>query len=476
MDILSLIGWQRQGLEKQSGSLELSLAVGDRLQGRVSRLLYQNLALVDLLGGRFKAIAELKTPLDPGQRLNFKVMATTPRLTLQVVQSEKGAVPITPQSAPHPAPPALHILNPQQVHGLIKELQTLATVLKGTRANGKADAGIITNNNSAAEAAKVSTALERLASHLAPLDPQADPKTTAAQLLAHVRDGGQLFLQKLVDAVSFIPTTGDKDLQAVGENVPPLVDDRISQSLGEKLSQKLGDKLAPPMGDEGAKSAQTAAIGTAAAKSPLPQLLQADLKPHLQRLFIHLPTLMEALDPVQNLSSEGSRHLWSTMAALVEEMDSAQARLGEHRPEDPPAVMRHSMWVEGRDEPLRLNVYLPPKGRKKKDPAAPMISLLLDLERFGAVRVDVRERMVVLERMGVGEKQRQLSVNFLMNSQDACDDLGATVTPLERILEALYPQVDLKVLLAPDRIAAFEQDAGSAGPPSGNAGKLDIHI
>jgi hypothetical protein len=276
--------------------------------------------------------------------------------------------------------------------------------------------------------------------------------------------------------------SGDKLPRTAGEKVTPVAGDRISHGLGEKLAQGLGAKLSPSLGDEGAKSAETAAIRTAVAKTPLPQLLQADLKPHLQRLLIHLPTLMEALDPVHGLSSDGSRHLWSTVATLLEEMDGGQARLSEHRPEDPPAVMRHSMWVEGRDEPLRLNVYLPRKGRRKGNPATPMVSLLLNLERFGAVRVDVRERMVVREgmgvrkRIGVGDKQQQLSVNFLMNSQDACDDLGAAVAPLEGILEALYPQVDLKVSLAPDKIAAFKQDAGATGPPGGNTGKLDIHI
>lgn len=433
MDILSLIGWRREGLEKQGGSPEPSFEVGDRLYGRVSRLLQHNLALVDFLGGRFKAIAELKAPLNPGQRLNFEVSATTPRLTLQIVQSEKGAESATPLSPP-PLQTNLQILNPHQIRSLIRELQTLAAVLKRSPANGESVADIAANCNSTEESSKVSTALKRLASHLAPLD-QMDPKTTAKQLQAHLRDGGQLLLQKLVDAVQGRELDFDK------------ASDHLKTS---------GQVLGRP--DQGKASATTS------------HLLQADLKPHLQRLLIHLPTLMEDLDPTQSLSPEASRHLWSTVAALLEEMDSGQARLSEHRPEDPPAVMRHNMWVEGRDEPLRLNVYLPRKGRRKGNPAAPMVSLLLDLERFGAVRVDVRERM------GVGDRQQQLSVNFWMNSQDACDDMGAAVAPLEGILEALYPQVDLEVSLAPDKIAAFEQDARPVRPPDSKSGKLDIRI
>lgn len=550
MDILSLIGWRTEALEKASESRVPSLEVGDRLQGRVARLLSQNLALVDLLGGRFKAVAELKTPLDPGQRLIVKVTATTPQIILQVVADEKSPGGPAAPTGNRPGPATLQVLTPQQTRNLIAELKTLAAVLKGASMSGNpggTDSKIgpsgpdpFSNTGDrpppvAPEAIKVSVGLERLAGHLASLDPKGDPKATAAQLQAHVRDGGQLFLQKLVDIVqgkgfeqavtsedtkgaeqvktprqgmvpeqvktpeqrlmpeqgrgadvagnkiprilndkllepkvekapTAIPIPGDKAPPAADGKMPPLAGDRLTHGLGARLSQGLGDRVPPGESGPIATGTPSAEIASAASKTPLSHLLQVDLKPHLQRLLIQLPTLMETLDPSQNLSAEGSRHLWSTVAALLEEMESGQTRLTEHRPEDPPVAMRHSMWVEGRDDPLRLNVYLPRKGRKKDPGAAPMVSLLLDLERFGAVRVDVRDQ------------QQQLRVKFLMNSQAAYEDLVATVAPLEGILETLYPQVDLSVALAPEKVAAFDQDAGAVGRTGTNTGKLDIRI
>lgn len=548
MDIFSLIGWRTEALEKASESRVPSLAVGDRLKGRVARLLSQNLAVVDLLGGRFKAVAELKTPLDPGQRLNVKVTATTPQLILQVVTEEQPPGQTAASAGTRPAPATLQILTPQQTRHLIVELKTLAAVLKGASMSGKPagsgskigpsapDALFNPGNRpppGAPEAVKVSVALERLADHLTSLDPKGDPKATAAQLQAHVRDGGQLFLQKLVEIVQGkgfehavtseetrvaeqvrtpgrgmvaeqvkppgqavvseqgrgaevagnrmpqilndklldpkvekapIPITGLKPPPAVDGKTPPLAGDTLTHGLGEKLTRGLGDRAAA--GESGPRPTGTpsAEIASAVAKTPLSHLLLVDLKPHLQRLLIQLPTLMETLDPSQTLSAEGSRHLWSTVAALFEEMESSQTRLTEHRPEDPPVVMRHSMWVEGRDTPLRLNVYLPRKGGKKDPGATPMVSLLLDLERFGAVRVDVRDQ------------QQRLRVQFLMNSQAACDDLAEAVAPLEGMLKALYPQVALTVNVAPEKVAAFEQESAPAATTATNRGKLDIRI
>jgi len=405
MDILNLIGWRTAELERAAGSRLPDLKVGDRLQGRVARLLHQNLAVVDLLGGRFKAVAELKTPLDTGQSLNLEVKATTPRLTLQMLENKKGSPGSAPTSDTR-SRNVMRLLTPRQVRQLITEMRTLAKVLTDLPGQGTP------------RAAPVSTALERLVDHLTPLDPRSDPEEMATRLRARVRDGGLLFEHKLLAAAQ------------------------------EKASFPSGRPVAPQQQFHH---------------------LRSDLKPQLQRLLIQLPALMETLDPEQALSTEGSRQLWSAVTALLDEIEHGQNRLRDHRPEDPPAVMRHGMWVTGRDKPLQFNVYLPRKGGRKGDPTAnPMISLLLDLEHFGALRVDVGERCVS-DRQGLG-------VNFWTESETVSAELQAASAPLVTILETLYPLVDLKIAPAVDKIAAFEMEVGATLTRRGDSGRLDIRI
>lgn len=437
MDILSLIGWRAEGGAQTDHVQAPALKLGDRLEGRVARLLQRDLAVVELFGGRFKAVATLKTPLIQGQRLHLEVTATTPRLTFQSVGTltapETGAPPAA--TTPLDARPDL---NPQQLRSLIDEVVNLAARIKGSAAGALQT-----------EAGQVNVALARLAAHLRPLDLSADLKTIATQLQARVRDGGLFFEQKLAAAARHQPT-------------------------------QMADDPIPPTTTSGEPAKPSARLGSLQQHL---DLLKGDLKPNLQRLFMQLPALMEALEVEQRLSAEGSRQLWSTAATLLDEIEGGRDRLATHRPEEGPAVMRQSLWIEGRDEALRFNVYLPRKdgrkdgrrGERGKHPAeAPMISLLLQLERFGSLRVDVRELTSAEEP--TQHPPKRLGVDFWAASKEARDDLETTLAPLRQMLETLYPRVDLKVSLSPDKINAFEAEA----PPLASAGrdsrKLDLHI
>jgi hypothetical protein len=423
MDILSLIGWRPEAPGQPDRLQAPAFKVGDHLEGRVVRLLKQDLAVVDLLDGRFKAVAELKAPLDQGQRLLLQVTATRPRLTLQSVAGEKaGKAAAGPGSAARPSVP--RPLDLSQVRDLIKEIETLAARIKGPAAAGGTPVGV---------------ALERLAAHLRPLDLEAAPGTIAARLQERVRDGGLLFEHKLA---------------AVARQAPA----DLPLSAGERAN-----------------------LAAARPQLPLNPLLN-DLKPNLQRLFLELPPLMEAMDPEQRLSETGSRQLWSTAAALLEEIEGGQRRLSEQRPDEASAALRQSLWVQGRDKALRFNVYLPGKRRKgeggKGGAPVPVISMLLELERFGALRVDVREGAVGRTATGdaLSRSEKRLRVDFWADCEPVRDHLQAALPPLANILEALYPQVDLKVSLAPEKIAAFDADAPPAAPAGSNLRKLDLRV
>jgi hypothetical protein len=378
----------------------------------VARLLHQKLAVVELLGGRLRAIAELNTPLDAGQLLRLKVTATTPRLTLQTLAttSTHGG------AAAHQAGPAslIQLLDPSQVRRLIGELETLAAGLKA--ASGTDSPQVTT----------LIASLERLTGHLTPLDLRGEPEATAARLLAHVRDGGLFFEQKLTAAAQATAAREGKP-----EGAPPT-------AKGQSMAQA--------------------------------HALLSDLKPHLQRLLVQLPALMEMLDPGQQLTDEGGRLLWTTVTGLLEEIDAGHKQLTEQRPDKAFAILRHSMWIDGHGQPLHFNVHLPRKGggRKKDSAAAPMVSLLLDLRRFGTLRVDVRERP--------SRDSRQLTVNFWTQTEAVREDLETVGAPLTKILEHLYPEVALKIALAPDRIAAFEKANETPRNGQSDRGRLDIRV
>jgi hypothetical protein len=433
MDILSLIGWRAEGRAQTDHAQAPALKLGDRLEGRVTRLLQRDLAVVELFGGRVKAVAALKTPLVQGQRLHLEVTATTPRLTFQRVGTLTAPDTATAPAAitSSDARPDLH---PHQLRSLIDEVVNLAARIKGGAAVAMKTEG-----------EQVSAALARLAVHLRPLDLSADLKTMATQLQARVRDGGLFFEQKLAAAARHqtMPMAEDPTSPAV-TSVEPAKSSPMPGSLQQHL-----------------------------------ELLKSDLKPNLQRLFMQLPALMETLAVEQRLSAEASRQLWSTAATLLEEIEGGRERLATHRPEDGPAVVRHSLWIEGRDEALRFNVYLPRRGDRKgergKHPAeAPMISLLLQLERFGSLRVDVREFTSAAEP--ARHPSKRLGVDFWAASQKARDDLQSTLAPLAQMLETLYPLVDLKISLSPEKINAFEAEAPPSVSTVGDRPKLDLHI
>jgi hypothetical protein len=306
------------------------------------------------------------------------------------------------------------------VRRLIGELKMLATGLKAASGTG------------GPQVTTLMAALERLTGHLTPLDPRGEPEAMAAQILARVRDGGLFFERKLAAAA----------------------------------------------GEEKAEAAPSAPLR--AAESPAmaqTRPLLSDLKPHLQRLLIQLPLQMETLDPQQQLSEEGSRLLWTTVTSLLEEIDAGQKQLTEQRLGDTHAVMRHSMWIEGSEKPLRFNVYLPRKdggrkgGGRKGGPAAnPMVSLLLDLKRLGTLRVDVREQK--------NREKRCLGVDVWTQTKAVGEELQVTSAPLIDILRALYPQVDYKIEMDPDRVAAFDQadHAPHGGKGHGDRSRLDIRV
>jgi hypothetical protein len=431
MDILSLIGWRATDLEgadqdEAGRSRPPIFNVGDQLQGRVARLLHQKLAVVELLGGRLKAVAELNTPLDPGQHLHLKVTATTPRLTLQTLAtaSANGSAHGSADgvAAAHQARPAslIQLLDPSQARRLIGELKTLAA---GLEAASGTDSPQVT---------KLIASLERLTGHLTPLDPGGEPETLATRLLAHVRDGGLFFEQKLVAAAK--------------------------AAIAQATAAQEGKAEAAPPAAANPSMAQT-------------HPLLSDLKPHLQRLLIQLPVLMEALDPGQQPSEEGGRLLWTTVTGLLDGIDAGQKQLTEQRPDEALAVLRHSMWIEGRDKPMHFNVYLPRKGgggRKGSSATSPMVSLLLDLERFGTLRVDIRERP--------SRDSRQLTVTFWTQTEAVREDIETVGAPLANILEHLYPQVVLKVALAPDRVAAFEKADEAPRNGRSDRSRLDIRV
>jgi hypothetical protein len=426
MDILSLIGWRTgdlkgTGLDETDRTGLPTFEVGDQLQARVARLLHQKLAVVELLGGRLKALAELKTPLQPGQHLRLKVTATTPRLTLQTLAttSAEGG------PAAHEARTAglIQLLEPSQARRLIGELKTLTTGLQGSI------------GTDSPRVRSLILALERLTGHLTPLDPRGAPKAMADQLLARVRDGGLFFEHKLVAAAK-------------------------SATVQAAASQEEKAPAAPP-------APHPAAKGPSMAET---RPLLFDLKPHLQRLLVELPSLMETLDPRQQLTGEGNRLLWTTVTSLLEEIDAGQKQLSEQRPDEALAVVRHSMWIQGRDTPLHFNVYLPRKGggRKGGPATAPRVSLLLDLERFGTLRVDIRE--------GYKLEKKYLGVDVWTQTEAIGKELQAASAPLIEILRALYPQVELKVDLAPDRVAAFEKANAAPHSGQGSRSRLDIRV
>jgi hypothetical protein len=455
MDILSLIGWRTEGPAQTHRPQVPDLKVGDRLQGRVARLLQQDLAVVELFGGRFKAVAQLRAPLVQGQRLQLQVTATQPRLTFQSVAMDGEKAGGASQGGAAEAPQGMRRqLDPHQVRDLINELKTLAARIRGA-------------GEGAIERGPVSGALERLAAHLRPLEIQADPEKIAARLQERVRDGGLFFELKLAAAARQQPAQPPGD--PARRPVP------VKGPLPESRGAGLAAQGNPP------RTTREAQQPVAADRQPLPlNRLQNDLKPNLQRLFLQLPPLMEELAAEQRLTEEGSRQLWSTAANLLEEIEIGQRRLAAQRQDEAPAVIRQSLWLQGRDEALRFNVYLPRKrgegGRGDDDPGPrPMVALLLELDRFGKLRVDVRERYV--REGGAGPRPgKRLAVDFWAASEEVRDELQTALAPLTQILEALYPRVELKISLAPEKIASFDGDAPPAVPDGSNLRKLDLRV
>ena len=123
-------------------------------------------------------------------------------------------------------------------------------------------------------------------------------------------------------------------------------------------------------------------------------------------------------------------------------------------------MLTHWLPVEGQSQPLKIKLYYPKKEKPRVGEAPHYVCLLLDMDRLGPVRTD-------LKLTG-----RQLKVTFSVLTQDICQVFESALSSMMPTLEGLFEQVEALVQVSEEKIARFDEEQMVTLEPGG----IDIQV
>ncbi len=121
-------------------------------------------------------------------------------------------------------------------------------------------------------------------------------------------------------------------------------------------------------------------------------------------------------------------------------------------------VFTHLLPVKGQEAPVQLKVYYPKKGSPGDDDGQHRIALLLDMDRLGPVRVDLKMT------------NRQLQIHFFVRNDVVKQMFDAHTNDISDALHGHFEQVNIQSSVSVRKIEQFEGE-DLAGPP---LGRIDI--
>jgi hypothetical protein len=332
--------------------------------------------------GRSRVLAQMAFAVKPGEPLNLEVVENGAVLHFRAERPRTSVVKI-----PVPLVDFFKVLTPLQQEQLFQLVEGL-TAPSGSSPSADALPRDILNAVS-----RIMTMFESV-----PLDQPAD--TLAAWIKNAVEERGVFFEKRLADIVSETdPTT-----------------------LGETESGR-----------------QTSDRPDA--------LITRDIKPQLM-------ILKDFLDQAGNTQMTGAllndkdtgllRHFVEKMLNHVNQQQTHAVTRWEAGA--PHQVMVHLWPLQDLRAPVELKIYYPPKKREGGDHRQHRIAILLDMNRLGAVRVD-------LTMIG-----GNLQIGFFVASQALKDYFQKELPSVEAALAGKFGQLQLDVFVSQERIQQFHNE------------------
>lgn len=392
----------------------VSLKPGDHLAAKVLRIGTDQRVLMDF--GRFRALTYTDQTVKPGQTLMLKVMDSGSPIHMQILSDGK----VTHQ----PPMPQINVaqaltINQQRDLGplLNRMLESKALVSAFDDHQG------------------LRQALVDLRDLNAPLSLELPPKEIAAHLQLAIEERSLFFEKNL--AQWLIAASKDSSA-ALSRESPPAAADEAGDQAGH------GRSLAPIPDLPGLGEALLATRDLKAQllliKSFLNQINPADARTYASKPK-EVKFLQEVVDHLLGHLQEQQEHLIQR---------STQSHLFQ--------VMAHWLPVKDQNQPLKLKLYYPKKERPQDLDRPQYVCLLLDMDRLGPVRADLRLA------------GRELQVTFSVMTRDIRQAFESALRGIVPALEDLFDEVQALVQVSAEKIARFDEEQMVTSEP----GRIDL--
>jgi hypothetical protein len=378
-----------------------NLRVGDVLSGKVVRLESDGRLLIDL--GNFRALAHADFSVRPGETLHLKVVSTGVPLYLKTIGPEH-------QEASRSLPRfALDEVLDPKIRQRFMEISDRLTGRQGHR-------------DSAGLPPRVVQALSEVQSRMEPLSLNRPTDQIVQQLKSSIEDGGLFLEKKLAEAI-------------------------------------LADAITPKQETRATTDAEQKPVPRESLPAQVPDMLSRDLKAQLLVLKDFLASGSAAREE-HALTAKEAEFLRTTVDRLLMHVEEQQGRVTQRNGEGQPfQVVTHWLTLQAQPRPVRLKLYYP-KVRSTRDEQNQKIALLLDMDRIGAVRVDL------------AMLADHLRIDFYVRDDDLRQEIEGQASIIRDALAGLFDQVHVYAHVSPEKIAAFDQEDQRAG----GTGVIDVRI
>ncbi len=348
------------------------------------------------LGGR-RALAQVGFAVRVGQTLPLQVVENGPLLHLQVEPGSTGGKP----AVPLPKADFSQVLPPGEQERLVTLVRQL--IIPSSPA--------ALSKNELPESVK--SALIRMVSLFEPLPMAADPQKISQWVQRAVEDSGMLLEKKLGDAAEVATPS-------------PLPGNEKEPS--------------PP---------------------PMRIIITRDAKSQLLLLRQWLPSTDEQTDLTEKLNPKSAGFLRQTVDRLLAHIESRQEQaVSRWADGGTQQIFVHALQLPDQKNPVQLKIYYPRKEARSGDNRQHRVALLLDMDRLGAVRID----LAMLGRM--------LQITFYVAHPKAMELMAPEVASVSEALAGLFDHVSVDLYVSRQKISQFEKE-DVQGPEGGG---VDLNI
>jgi hypothetical protein len=413
-----------------------ALTPGDTLKGRITGFERDGLHLVDF--GRFKAFTKIDIPVRQGQLVPLTVLKSDDGLALTVSpganrSSAAGTLPPVPvdrmadgqikaaavgarNEAAHQSP-----LPPQPTH---------SQALSGSGSGGHL------SSPTSADMVLLGKQIQHLLEGVNPAG-QASPLSLPAPLAQALAN-----LQQIIN-----PTSAVGDIEQLAARIKDFIDNS-GLYFEKRMETAIQGVLERP---------QSLPADQRSGQTTISDVMRNDLKPNLLKIRQFLdgqPLDVKAADrPIlEILKPMVQRSLFN-----IEQ----QQTLATEKPGDTETfqAFSHLLMLSENPRNARLNVYYAKKGRDDAH-KTPRVSLLLEMDRMGAVRTDLW--MV----------DNNLNITFFVQQEDIKSAIDAESRHIHEMLGELFNTVGISVVVNQKKIDDFDGEDLSVP----NQGQVDLNI